>query len=184
MQVAEKITGFKVIFILLFSVIILLFLNIQDIEAAGAKIGLVNLTEVISNHPYTEKISQTNLSLREELQKRQGELNKQGKGLDETELKKLEDKFNKEWQPIKEKIIAELKSYQATRYSDVITAIKTVGDKGKYDLILNSEIKVPAGTDILNYPITLYGGEDITQDVIAEINRKLEEEQKEKDKTQ
>jgi len=184
MQVAEKITGFKVIFILLFLVIILIFLNIQDIEAAGAKIGLVNLTEVISNHPYTEKISQTNLSLREELQKRQGELNRQGKGLDETELKKLEDKFNKEWQPIKEKIIAELKSYQATRYSDVIIAIKTIGDKGKYDLILNSEIKVPAGTDILNYPIALYGGEDITQDVIAEINRKLEEEQKEKDKIQ
>ena len=184
MQVAEKITGFKVIFILLFSVIILLFLNIQDIEAAGAKIGLVNLNEVISNHPYTQNISQLSLNLREELKKRQEELNKQGKGLDETELKKLEDKFNKEWEPIKEKIIAELKSYQATRYSDVIIAIKTIGDKGKYDLILNSEIKVPAGTDILNYPIVLYGGEDITQDVIAEINRKLEEEQKEKDKTQ
>jgi hypothetical protein len=43
---------------------------------------------------------------------------------------------------------------------------------------------VPAGNDILNYPIALYGGEDITQDVIAEIVRKLEEEQKEKDKTQ
>jgi len=43
---------------------------------------------------------------------------------------------------------------------------------------------VPAGTDILNYPIALYGGEDITQDIIAEIVRKLEEESKEKDKTQ
>jgi len=184
MQVAEKITGFKVIFILLFSVIILLFLNIQDIEAAGAKIGLVNLNEVISNHPYTQNISQLSLNLREELKKRQEELNKQGKGLDETELKKLEDKFNKEWEPIKEKIIAELKSYQATRYSDVIIAIKTIGDKGKYDLIINSEIKIPAGSDILSNPVALYGGEDITQDVIAEIVRKLEEEQKEKDKTQ
>jgi len=184
MQVAEKITGFKVIFILLFSVIILLFLNIQDIEAAGAKIGLVNLNEVISNHPYTQNISQLSLNLREELKKRQEELNKQGKGLDETELKKLEDKFNKEWEPIKEKIIAELKSYQATRYSDVIIAIKTIGDKGKYDLIINSEIKIPAGSDVLSYPVALYGGEDITQDVIAEIMRKLEEEQKEKDKTQ
>ncbi|MEA1939880.1 MAG: hypothetical protein U9N03_04355, partial [Candidatus Caldatribacteriota bacterium] len=73
---------------------------------------------------------------------------------------------------------------QAARYSDVIEAIKAVGDKGKYDLVINSEIKVPAGNDILNYPITLYGGEDITQDVIAEINRKLEEESKNKDKTQ
>jgi len=185
MQVAEKRAGLRVIFILLFSVIILLFLiNTQNIEAAEAKIGLVNLTEVISNHPYTEIIIQTNSNLRAELQKRQEELNKQGKGLDETELKKLEDKFTKEWEPIKEKMLAELKSYQATRVSDVIIAIKAIGDKGKYDLIINSELKIPAGSEILSYPVALYGGEDITQDVIAEINRKFEEEQKEKDKTQ
>jgi len=184
MQVAEKRVVNKVVFILLFTAVVFLFLSFQNIEAAVGKIGLVNLAEVISNHPYTRNINQLSLELREELQKRQEELNAQGKGLDETGLKKLEDKFNKEWNPIKEKILAEIKSYQATRYSDIIVAIKAVGDKGKYDLILNSEIKVPAGSDILNYPIALYGGEDITQDVIAEINRKLEEEQKEKDKTQ
>jgi len=183
MQVAERRVEFKVIFVLLFSVIILLFLSIQNIEAAEVKIALVNLSEVLAKHPYTQEISQLNLSLREELQKRQEELNKQGKGLDEVELKKLEDKFNKEWEPIKQKFLAEINSYYAARISDVITAMRTVGDKGKYDLILNSEIKVPAGTDILNYPIVLYGGEDITQDVIAEVNRKLEEEKKEKNKT-
>ena len=108
MQVVEKRSKLIVIFILLFSVMVLLLLGNQNIEAAEAKIGLVNLTEVVSSHPYTEKISQTNLNLRNELQKRQEDLNKQGKGLDETGLKKLEDKFNKEWTPIKEKIIAEL----------------------------------------------------------------------------
>ena len=184
MQVVEKRIGNKAIFILLFTMIIFLFLSFQNIEAAAGKIGLVNLAEVISGHPYTQNISQLSLNLREELQKRQEELNAQGKGLDETGLKKLEDKFNKEWSPIKEKILAEIKSYQAARYSDIIEAIKAVGDKGKYDLIINSEIKVPAGNDILNYPIALYGGEDITQDVIAEIVRKLEEEKKEKDKAQ
>lgn len=182
MQVAEKRMGNKAIFILLFTAVIFLFLNSQNIEAAAGKIGLVNLAEVISGHPYTQSINQLSLNLREELRKRQEDLNKQGKGLDETGLKKLEDKFNKEWNPIKEKILAEIKLYQAARYSDIIEAVKIVGDKGKYDLIINSEIKVPAGTDILNYPIALYGGEDITQDIIAEIVRKLEEEQKEKDK--
>ena len=182
MQVAEKRIGNKAIFILLFTAVIFLFLSFQNIEAAAGKIGLVNLAEVISGHPYTQNISQLSLNLREELRKRQEDLNKQGKGLDETGLKKLEDKFNKEWNPVKEKILAEIKSYQAARYSDIIEAVKTVGDTGKYDLIINSEIKVPAGTDILNYPIALYGGEDITQDVIAEIIRKLEEEQKGKDK--
>ena len=183
MRVAEKKAANKAVVILLFTMLIFLFLSFQNIEAAVGKIGLVNLAEVISAHPYTQNINQLSLGLREELQKRQEELNIQGKGLDETGLKKLEDKFNKEWSPIKDKIIAEIKSYQAARYSDIIEAIKAVGDKGKYDLIINSEIKVPTGNDILNYPIALYGGEDITQDVIAEINRKLGEEQKEKNKT-
>ena len=184
MQGAEKRIRSEAIFILLFAVVIFLFLSFQNVEAAEGKIGLVDLAEVISSHPYAQNINQLSLDLREELRKRQEELNAQGKGLDETGLKKLEDKFNKEWSPIKEKIIAEIKSYQAARYSDIIEAIKAVGDKGKYDLMLNSEIKVPTGTDILNYPIVLYGGEDITQEVIAEIVTKLEEEQKEKDKTQ
>jgi len=183
MQGAEKRIRSEAIFILLFTVVIFLFLSFQNIEAAEGKIGLVDLAEVISSHPYTQNINQLSLDLREELRKRQEELNAQGKGLDETGLKTLEDKFNKEWSPIKEKILAEIKSYQAARYSDIIEAIKAVGDKGKYDLMLNSEIKVPAGTDILNYPIALYGGEDITQEVIAEINRKLEQGQKEKNKT-
>lgn len=180
MQGAEKRIRSEAMFVLLFAVVIFLFLSFQNIEAAEGKIGLVDLAEVIASHPYTQNINQLSLDLREELQKRQQELNAQGKGLDETGLKKLEDKFNKEWSPIKEKILAEIKSYQAARYSDIIEAIKAVGDKGKYDLMLNSEIKVPAGTDILNYPIVLYGGEDITQEVIAEINIKLEQGQKEK----
>jgi len=182
MQVVEKKAANKAIVILLFTMIVFLFLSFQNIEAAEIKIGLINLAEVISGHPYTQNISQLTINLREELQKRQEELNAQGKGLDETGLKKLEDKFNKEWNPIKEQILAEIKLYQAARYSHILEAVKAVGDTGKYDLIINSEIKVPAGTDILNYPIALFGGEDITQDVIAEIIRKLEEEQKEKDK--
>ena len=184
MRAAEKKAANKAVVILLFTIVIFLFLSFQNVQAAEIRIGLVNLAEVISNHPYTQNINQLSITLQEELKKRQEELNKQGKGLDETGLKKLEDKFNKEWEPIKQKLLAEIKSYQAGRYSDIIVAIKVVGDKGKYDLIINSEIKVPAGSDILNYPIALYGGEDITQDIIAEIVRKLEEENKEKDKIQ
>jgi Skp family chaperone for outer membrane proteins len=105
MQVVEKKAANKAVVILLFTMIVFLFLSFQNIEAAEGKIGLVNLAEVISNHPYTRNINQLSLKLREELQKRQEELNAQGKGLDETGLKKLEDKFNKEWNPIKEKIL-------------------------------------------------------------------------------
>jgi Skp family chaperone for outer membrane proteins len=184
MQVAEKRIGNKAIFILLFTAVIFLFLSFQNVQAAGAKIGLINLVQVISGHPYTQNINQLSLNLREEVQKRQEEFNTQGKGLTEIELKKLFDKLSKDWEPIKEEILAEIKSYQAARYSDIIEAVKVVGDTGKYDLILNSEINVQVGTELKNYPIALYGGEDITQDVIAEIMEKLEEEQKEKDQTQ
>src|SRR5665648_598805 len=93
MQVAEKRVGNKAIFILLFTVAIFLFLSFQNIEAAVGKIGLINLVEVTSAHPYTQNINQLSIDLRDQLQKRQEELNTQGKGLDETELKKLEDKF-------------------------------------------------------------------------------------------
>ncbi len=180
MQLTGKRVANKAVVILLFTIVVFLFLSFQNVGAAGIKIGLINLAEVISSHPYSQKIEQLTLNLQEELKKRQEELNKQGKGLDEVELKKLEDKFNKEWEPIKQKIIAEIQSYQAARYSDVIEAIKSVGDRGKYDLILNSEINTKY---VQNYPIILYGGEDITQDVIAEIKSKLEEEQKAKDIT-
>jgi len=182
--VVEKKVGNKTVVILLFTMVIFLFLSFQNIEAAAGKIGLVNLAEVIAKHPNTEKINQLILTLQEELKKRQEELNTQGKGLDETGLRKLEDKFNKEWNPTKQKILTELNSYGASRNSDIIEAIKVIGDKGKYDLILNSETPpVPNQLPLLS-SIVLYGGEDITQDVIAEIVRKLEEEQKEKDKTQ
>lgn len=182
-QVVENRVGKKIVFIFLFTVIIFLFLGFQNIKAANAKVGLINFLEILSSHPYTEKINQLSLTLVEELKKRQEELNKQGKGLDVTELKKLEEKFNKDWEPTKQKILTEMNSYQASRYSDIIEAVKVIGDKGKYDLILNSEIKVPTGNDTLIYPIVFYGGEDITQDVIAEINRKLAEENKAKDTT-
>jgi Skp family chaperone for outer membrane proteins len=58
MQVAEKRVGNKAVFILLFTVVILLFLSFQNIEAAAGKIGLVNLAEVISGHPFTQNINQ------------------------------------------------------------------------------------------------------------------------------
>ena len=111
MQVIEKKAANKAVVILLFTMVFFLFLNFQNVQASEGKMGLVNLAEVISGHPYTQNINQLSLNLREELRKRQEELNAQGKGLDETGLKKLEDKFNKEWEPIKQKLLAEIKSY-------------------------------------------------------------------------
>jgi len=157
-----------------------LALCFTGVEAVGAKIGYVDLTQVLAQHPYSQNIKQLSQNLEEELKKRQEELNKQGKGLNETELKKLEDQFNSEWEPIKQKLLSEIQSYQAARYANIIESIKAIGEKGKYDLILSSEMNVSSSGVSLNYPIILYGGENITQDVIAEVLKRVEAEQKAK----
>jgi len=139
--------------------------------ALAQNIGLVNLDKVTASHPNTEKINQLSQELRIELQTRQEKLNQEGKGLEESELIKLEEEFNQEWEPIKQKMLTQLQALQAERNSDIIQAIKAVGEKGSYEVILNSEVPVFTGNDITNYPIILYGGDNITQDVIAEIEK-------------
>ncbi len=140
-------------------------------SAIAQSIGLVNLAKVTASHPNTEQINQLSQELRTELQNRQEKLNQEGKGLEETELIKLEEKFNEEWEPVKQKMVAQLQALQAERNSDIIQAIKAVGENGNYQVIINSEVPVFTGNDMTEYPIILYGGDNVTQDVIAEIQR-------------
>jgi len=139
--------------------------------AIAQSVGLVDLAKVTASHPNTEKINQVSQELRTELQTRQEKLNQEGKGLDEAELIKLEERFNTEWEPIKQKILTQLQALQAERNSDIVQAIKTVGEKGNYQVIINSEVPVFTGNDMTDYPIILYGGDNLTQDVITEIER-------------
>jgi Skp family chaperone for outer membrane proteins len=142
-----------------------LFANI----AIAQRIGQVNLTKITASHSNTEKIEKLRQELRTELQNRQEKLNQEGKGLEETELMKLEEKFNAEWEPIKQKMLTQLQALQAERDSDIVQAVKAVGEKGNYEVIINSEVPVFTGNNMIEYPIILYGGDNITQDVIAEL---------------
>jgi Skp family chaperone for outer membrane proteins len=158
----------KVVTILAFFILMGTFFTTT---ALAQNIGLVNLDKVTASHPNTENINQLSNELRTELQGRQEKLNQEGKGLEESELLKLEEKFNQEWEPVKQKMLTQLQALQAERNSDIIQAIKAVGEKGNYEVILNSEVPVFTGNDMTNYPIILYGGDNITQDVIAEIEK-------------
>ena len=140
-------------------------------SAVAQSVGYVSLARVTASHPNTEKINQLNQELRTELQTRQERLNLEGKGLEETELMKLEEKFNTEWEPIKQKILAQMQALQAERNSDIIQAIRNIGENGNYQVIINSEVPVFTGSDMNEYPIIMYGGENLTQDIIAEIER-------------
>ena len=153
----------------IFFTVLFLFTALSAFSADAQKIGLVDLNRVTASHPNTEKINQLSQELRTELQNRQAQLNQEGKGLDEAELKKLEERFNTEWEPVKQKMLTQLQALQAERNSDIVQAVKAVGEKGSYQLIINSEVPIFTGNDMTDYPVVLYGGENVTQDVIAEI---------------
>jgi len=157
--------------IIIFLTIIFLLTVLSTLSAGAQNIGLISLNKITASHPNTEKINQLSQELRTELQTRQERLNQDGKGLEETELMKLEEKFNAEWEPVKQRILTQMQALQAARNSDILQAIKAVGEKGSYQIIINSEVPVFTGNDMSEYPIVLYGGDNVTQDVIAEIAR-------------
>lgn len=157
--------------ILLYLALIMLLVSGFSIGALAQKIGYINLTQVIASHPNSEKIVELEKQLMTELQNRQTKLNQEGKGLEETELKKLEEKFNQEWDPIKQKIIAQRQALQAERNSDVLQAIKVVGEEKQYQVILNREVPVFTGSEVNEYPVVLYGGDNLTQDVISVLEK-------------
>ena len=157
--------------ILLSLALIILLVSIFSIGVLAQKIGYINLTQVIASHPNSEKIIELEKELMTELQTRQARLNQEGKGLEELELKKLEEEFNKEWDPVKQKIIAQRQALQAERNSDVLKAISVVGEEKQYQLIINREVPVFTGSEINEYPVVLYGGDNLTQDVIAVLGK-------------
>lgn len=157
--------------ILLFLALIMLLVAIFSIGVLAQKIGYINLTQVIASHPNSEKIIELEKQLMTELQARQTKLNQEGKGLEEIELKKLEEEFNKEWDPVKQKIIAQRQALQAERNSDVLQAINVVGEEKQYQLIVNREVPVFTGSEVNEYPVVLFGGDNLTQDVIAVLEK-------------
>ena len=157
--------------ILLSLALIMLLVAIFSIGVLAQKIGYINLTQVIASHPNSEKIIELEKQLMTELQARQTKLNQEGKGLEEIELKKLEEEFNKEWDPVKQKIIAQRQALQAERNSDVLQAINVVGEEKQYQLIVNREVPVFTGSEVNEYPVVLFGGDNLTQDVIAVLEK-------------
>ncbi len=140
--------------------------------AASFKIGFVDMVKVYKEHPLSEKIIELNNKLQEEFKKRQIQLNEAGKGKTPEEIKALEKKYNKEWTPIKEKMLSQIKDLENKRRESIINAIRTIAKKLKLSLVLRSEVNIPLSKGgALDYPIVLYGGIDITEQVIVEINK-------------
>ena len=138
--------------------------------AAEPAVGLVDLNKVLDAHPNTQKILDAENRLREEMQKRQTELNEKGKGKTKEEVQKLEEEMNAEWAPVRDQLLKERQDLVNQRYGDVIAAIKKVAESQKLTLVVRSELRIPVSqSELMEMPIVLYGGLDITDQVIEEI---------------
>jgi len=133
-------------------------------------VGLVDINKILDSHPNTQKILDAENKLQEEMQKRQTELNEKGKGKTKEEVQKLEEEMNAEWTPIRDQMLKERQDLVNQRYSDVIAAIKKIAESQKLTLVIRSELRIPVSqNELLEMPIVLYGGVDITDQVIEEI---------------
>ncbi|HOQ68203.1 MAG TPA: OmpH family outer membrane protein [Candidatus Atribacteria bacterium] len=138
--------------------------------AAELVVGLVDVNKILNAHPSTQKILETENRLQEEMQKRQAELNEKGKGKTREEVQKLEEEMNAEWAPVRDQILKERQDLVNKRYGDVIAAIKKVAESQKLTLVIRSELRIPVSqNELLEMPLVLYGGLDITDQVIEEI---------------
>ncbi|MGQ9622837.1 MAG: OmpH family outer membrane protein [Candidatus Caldatribacteriaceae bacterium] len=135
-----------------------------------SNIGIVDINRVFDAHPNTAKITEVEKQIAEEFQKRQQELNEKGKGKTREEVQKLEEEMNTAWAPVRDEMLKKRQALIEERYSDVITAIRKVAESMKLSLVIRSEIRVPVSQkEVLEMPLVLYGGVDITDQVIEEL---------------
>jgi Skp family chaperone for outer membrane proteins len=133
-------------------------------------IGVVDINKIFDAHPNTAKIAELEKKIAEEFQKRQQELNEKGKGKTREEVQKLEEEMNAAWAPVRDEMLKERQALIEERYSDVISAIRKVAESMKLALVVRSTLRIPVNQkEVLEMPLVLYGGVDITDQVIQEL---------------
>ncbi|MCX6089566.1 MAG: OmpH family outer membrane protein [Atribacterota bacterium] len=132
--------------------------------------GLINLSKLFEAHPNTQKIADVEKTLMDEMQKRQQDLNDKGKGKTRDEVQKLEGEMNTEWAPVRDEMLKNRQDLINGRYNDVIAAIKKVAESMRLSLVVRSELRIPVNQkEVMEMPLVLYGGTDITDKVIEQL---------------
>lgn len=137
---------------------------------SSSSIGIVDINKVFDAHPNTVKIAEIEKQIADEFQKRQQELNERGKGKTREEVQKLEEEMNAAWAPVRDEMLKKRQALVEERYGDVIAAVRKVAESMKLSLVIRGEIRVPISQrEVLEMPLVLYGGVDITDQVIKEL---------------
>jgi len=133
-------------------------------------IGVVDINKIFDAHPNTAKIAELEKKIAEEFQRRQQELNEKGKGKTREEVQKLEEEMNAAWAPVRDEMLKERQTLIEERYGDVISAIRKVAESMKLALVIRSTLRIPVNQkEVLEMPLVLYGGVDVTDQVIQEL---------------
>ncbi|WP_438314416.1 OmpH family outer membrane protein [Candidatus Caldatribacterium sp. SIUC1] len=139
-------------------------------SSGAVAIGVVDINKIFDAHPNTAKIAELEKKIAEEFQKRQQELNEKGKGKTREEVQKLEEEMNAAWAPVRDEMLKERQALIEERYGDVISAIRKVAESMKLALVIRSALRIPVNQkEVLEMPLVLYGGVDITDQVIQEL---------------
>jgi len=143
-----------------------------DAGSGEFQVGLIDLNRVFNAHPNSQKLLELEENLMSELQKRQEELNEKGKGKTREEVQQLEAEMNAEWAPVRDQMLQQRTELVNQRYQDVIEAIRLVAESQGLGLVIRSELRLPVGeSQLMEMPLVLYGGIDITDQVVEAIGR-------------
>ena len=134
----------------------------KPVNASAIKIAYINSPRVLQESPAAQKVLQ-------EIQKAEAELNKkvqvkreemkkaQEAKKSETELQMLAEKMKLELEPEAKKIQEDAAQKTGALETKLMDTIKVIAEQGKYDYVLIKDA-------------VLYGGADITDEVIKKLN--------------
>ncbi len=136
--------------------------EVKPVNASGIKIAYINSPRVLQESPAAQKVLQeiqkSEADLNKKIQVKREEMKKaQEAKKSETELQMLAEKMKIELEPEAKKIQEDAAQKTGALETKLMDTIKVIAQQGKYDYVLIKDA-------------VLYGGTDITDEVIKKLN--------------